>query len=147
MGNVIDFASRKKPIPAKPTVDDIVVFCVDDILDHWDKAAKKNRLSEYFIESVYFLKSIDKDAPEKINYLESLTAISVIESKLGMGIRLANPEYGDDENDALPGWIAGFRLGDETVITPYMVSEAYARCFNILAYLKIQRELTAHGLI
>ena len=39
------------------------------------------------------------------------------------------------------GWVAAFRVGSTTVATPFLTSETFVRCFNILLYLRLQRDL------
>jgi hypothetical protein len=139
MSNVISLDSRRKLAPVKPTVREIIEFCVEDILDHWEKFASNNRLNDYFIASV------PSWTNQSINYLEDLTAVSIIEQKIDLPVQVVAPGFGPDE-DPFPGWIASFRLNGEIITTPFMVSEVYARCFNIMLYLKIRRELTSYGL-
>jgi hypothetical protein len=140
MINVISLDSRRKSAPVKPTVQQVIEFCVEDILDHWEKFASNNRLNDYFIASV------PSWTNQSINYLEDLTAVSIIEQKIDLPVQVVAPGFGSAE-DPFPGWIASFRLNGEIITTPFMVSEVYARCFNIMLYLKIRRELVSNDLV
>lgn len=43
--------------------------------------------------------------------------------------------------DEHPGWVSAFTMADFYVETPPMVCEAYARCFCILLFLKVKRDV------
>lgn len=138
MADIIDISTRfKKPQP-KPTVTELAQFCADEILAHWEKFASNNRLNEYFLQSVPLW------ANQTVNYLEDLNALSAIEQKTYLEPQVIAPGFNEKQN-AL-GWVAAFRLNGVVVATPFMVSEQYARCFNVLLYLKLKRELSTHGI-
>lgn len=137
MSNVIDMFSARKP-QVVPTLEVLAAKCIDDISDNWERFARNNRLNDFF------LSCIPHWAIPQINYLSDINAISVIESKLGLAVIVNAP--GTSPSSKL-GWIAGFQIKGENVETPVMMCEAYARCFNIILFLKLSRELTNHGII
>jgi hypothetical protein len=137
VAEIIDISTRfKKPAP-KPTVTELAQFCADEILSHWEKFASNNRLNDYFTSSTPMY------CKGGVNYLEDLNALSLVEQKIYLEPQVVAPGF--NEKNAL-GWIAAFRLNGVIVATPFMVSEQYARCFNILLFLKLKRELQTHGI-
>lgn len=137
MSNVIDMFSKRE-LQVTPTLEALVVKCIDDISENWQRFAKNNRLNDFF------LSCIPHWAIPQINYLSDINAISVIETKLGLSVIVNAP--GTSPSSKL-GWVAGFQIKDANVETPVMMCEAYARCFNIILFLKLSRELTNHGII
>lgn len=137
MSNVIDMFSPKKPREV-PSIEVLAVRCVDDISENWERFARNNRLNDFF------MKSIPSWAAPGLNYVSNLNAVSVVETKLGLSFILYAP--GTSPSSKL-GWVASFEIKGVKVETPVMVCEAYARCFNILLFLKLSRELTNHGII
>jgi hypothetical protein len=135
MADVIDITSRFKKLPPAPTLEDIAAHAIDDITSNWEKFASNNRLNDYFLQC-----TPSWSLPEK-NYLEDLGALSVMEQKIKMEPQTTSPGFSPD--NAL-GWIAAFRMNGKVIATPFMLSECYARCFNILLYLKIKRELVTN---
>jgi hypothetical protein len=136
--NVINIADRfKKPVP-KPTLEELAVTCSEEIAENWQRFAKNNRLNDYFVQSVPSWTS------EGVNYLADLNAVSLIETKIKMTMSLHAPGSIDS---AQLGWIADFKVGEMKVCTPFMPFEAYARCFNILLFLKLGREMTNNGIV
>lgn len=138
MAEIIDISTRFRKPPAKPTVTELAQFCADEILSHWEKFASNNRLNDYFLQSV------PTWANGTVNYLEDLNALSSIEQKVYLEPQVIAPGFNEKQN-AL-GWVAAFRLNGIIVATPFMVSEQYARCFNVLLFLKLKRELQTHGI-
>lgn len=137
MAEIIDLASRRKVPPPKPTVTELAQFCADEILSHWEKFASNNQLNMYFTSSTPMY------CKGAVNYLEDLNALSTIEMKIALEPQVIAPGF--NEKNSL-GWVAAFRLNGVIVATPFMVSEQYARCFNILLYLKLKRELQTQGI-
>lgn len=134
MGDVIDmFSTRKTP----PSVESLALKCVEEISDNWERFARNNRLNDFFLSSVPVW------ALPQLNYLSDLNAISVVENKLGLALILNSP--GTSAASKL-GWVAAFETQGIRIETPVMMCEAYARCFNILLFLKLGRELTNHGI-
>jgi hypothetical protein len=80
-----------------------------------------------------------------VNYLEDLNELSSVEQKIHLEPQIVSPGF-DVLGNAL-GWIAAFRLNGVIVSTPFMLNEGYARCFNILLFLKLKRELHTHGIV
>lgn len=137
MSNVIDMFGPKKPREI-PSLEILVASCCEEISENWERFARNNRLNDYFLSNVPLW------AMPQLNYLSDLNAISVVENKLGMGLLLNAPETSPSSK---LGWVAGFEIKEVKVETPVMMCEAYARCFNILLFLKLSRELTNHGII
>lgn len=137
MANVINIADRRKAPSEKPTIEELAEACVDEISTNWERFARSNRLNDYFMNSVptWTVPGVD--------YLTDLNALSLIETKVGLSLELASP---GSAGEAQLGWIAAFKLNGTRVMTPFMLSEAYARCFNILMFLKLGRELTQQGI-
>ena len=131
MADVISLdARRKKPLPMKPSDQDLYLFYSEELLAHWEKAAKLNRLNEYFISCT----SLYTD--ELKNYLDDLSAISKVEQNIGLSPQVLSPGY----SEVSTGWVSAFRLGYAIYATPPLASEAFSRCFNILLFLKLKRE-------
>lgn len=132
MSNVIDlFAGRRKPA-AKLSVEELARKCSEEISDNWERFARNNRLNDYFLSSV------PSWATRTINYLADLNAVSTVENKINLSILLNAP--GTSPSSHL-GWVASFELQGVRVESPVMMCEAYARCFNILLFLKLGRAL------
>jgi hypothetical protein len=137
MADVISFADHRKTPLEKPTVQELIEFVTEEITGHWEKFASNNRLNEYFIQCT------PSWSRAKVNYLQDLNALAGIEQKIKLEPQIIAPGFGIDNP---LGWVAAFRLNGEVVATPYMLSEPYARCFNILLFLKLGRELQQHGI-
>lgn len=137
---IIDFSARLKkkevPVPPEnPTLRELSHFCADCISEDWERAANSNRLSEFFIQST------KPHSNPNSSYLTDLNAISTIETAFGIHVFVRAPD--DDEPI---GWIAGFKLQGEVFSTIEMFTEQYARCFNVLLFLKLRREMKALGM-
>jgi hypothetical protein len=136
VSNVIDL------FPRKPreflTLEDLAIHSTDEISENWERFAKNNRLNDYFLQAVPLW------SLPQLNYLSDLNAISSVESKINLSPIINSPET--SESSKL-GWVAGFFIRGVRIETPVMMCEAYARCFNILLFLKLSRELTNHGII
>lgn len=137
MADVIDLAERRKKLPEKPTFQDIATFCLEEITSNWERFARNNRLNDYFVNST------PSWASPGVNYLTDLNSIALIENKINLPLELLSP--GSTGAEQL-GWIAAFRINENRVMTPFMMSEQYARCFNILLFLKLGRELVQNGI-
>jgi hypothetical protein len=135
MADVIDIASRRKPAP--PTLQELSQACIDEIQANWEKMARGNRLNEFFIQST------PSYSQPSINYLEDLNSLSTVELKIGLDPQVVAPGFSPD--NAL-GWVGAFRLNGIVVATPFLVNEQYARCFNILLFLKLKRSLVTNGI-
>lgn len=128
MADVIDMAAHRKA--NAPTFEQLVLKCTEEISENWERFARNNRLSDYFIQST------PAWTEDGVDYLSDLNAISLLEKKINLlpTIRVKT------------GWIAEFEVRDVAVQTPPMFTEQYARCFNILLFLKLGRELTQAGI-
>lgn len=137
MADIIDIASRRKPEVVKPTVREVADHSVEEIQGNWEKFARNNRLNEFFIQSIPTWGDATK------NYLEDLNALSSVEMKIGLEPQVVAPGFSPDNS---LGWLASFRINGQCITTSWMVSEQYARCFNILLFLKVKRELVTNGI-
>lgn len=135
MAEIISFADHRKP--EKPTFLQVAVRCQDEIATNWEKFAKGNQLNDFFVSSV------PSWTKEGVNYLSDLNALSQIENKIKLLVQISAPGTLDKQQ---LGWVAAFTINDTKIETPFMFSEAYARCFNILLFLKLGRELTQNGI-
>lgn len=136
MSNVIDMFGPKKPREV-PSIEALAAQCSESIAESWERFAKNNRLNDFFLTSVPLW------ALPQLNYLHDLGAVSGVEAKLGLAVVVNAP--GTSPSSRL-GWVAAFELRGVRVETPVMMCEAYARCFNILLFLRLSRELTNHGI-
>lgn len=135
MANVINIDDKRKKKPQMTPVE-MVAFCNTDVMDSWEKYAKSNRLNEFFsINASIYTK------PE-INYLSNISEIVSIERVLGMHPAIYAPGIISQQQI---GWRAGFRFENILVETPDMASEEYARCCNILIWLRIKRAVSQAG--
>ena len=133
MSNIINLADFRKPAVVELDLPTLAQTCIDDISTNWANAAKINRLNEFFLQSA------SGYASPSINYISDLNSVSSLEDKIKLQLVLKSPQ------DGFIGWIAGFRHGDVTIETAAVhYSELYARCFNILLFLKLNRELKLH---
>jgi hypothetical protein len=133
MSNVIDlFGDRNKRSAPPVSVEDHARNCAEDISENWERFARNNRLNDYFLSCVPMWVN------PQVNYLSDLTSVSSLETKIQLNVMVNAP--GTCDSAAL-GWIASFNIQGVHVETPVMMCEAYARCFNILLFLKLSRTL------
>lgn len=132
MADIINLADRRRKAP--PSLEELIGQAVDSIMADWERFAKVNRLNDYFIESAAAWTEAGT------NYLSDLNAISSIEGRIGLLPLLRAPISREQL-----GWQASFYIRSGKVHTPDMSFETYARCFNILLFLKLRRDLLAHG--
>lgn len=137
MAEIINLDDHRKPPQKKPSLEELAVICSEEIAENWQRFAKNNRLNDYFKQSA---PSYTKD---DLVYVQDLNAISAIEARINLNLTLHAPQSIDESQ---LGWIADFKIGSAHVSTPFMPFETYARCFNILLFLKLSRELTNHGI-
>jgi hypothetical protein len=131
VAEIIDLESRrKKPPPPKPS--EIVSFCTDAVMTDWERFAKTNKLNEFVQQSlgIYSVPST--------NYLSNRDKVAEVEDKIGLLPGIWAPGI---NGPAQLGWRACFRFGEILVETPDMTSELYARCCNLLIFLKLKREV------
>lgn len=139
MSNVIDFTARRLRETAKPvTMEDLMGKAIEFLLSDWEKMARNNRLNDYFRTSLPSL------VDDKSNYMSDLNAIATIELNIDLFPMVFFP--GTIERKQL-GWIVQFFIGKERISTPELASEAYARCFSILLFLKLKRDAITAGLL
>ena len=129
----MDAMRKKKPPPLPKSPAELSDFCSADVMEHWEKYAKSNRLNEFFSTnaSIY-------TKPE-INYLSNISEIVSVERVLGMQPVIYAPGIISQQQI---GWRAGFRFENILVETPDMASEEYARCCNVLIWLRIKRAVS-----
>ena len=137
MADIVDISTRFKKLPPKPTVKEIAQNAIEEITGRWEKFASNNRLNDYFLQCV------PSWSDPKVNYLEDLNALGSIERKIKLEPQIVAPGFSPD--NAL-GWIAAFRVNGIVVATPFMMSEQYARCFNVLLYLKVRRDMVTNNI-
>ncbi len=131
MAEIIQLSERRKKPPL--TIHEITEEAVDAISGDWERFARLNRLNDYFVDTAGIW------VDEGVNYLNDLNAIASIESKVGVPVIIKAP-FGPHL-----GWRASFSIKTGTVTTPDMPFETYARCFNVLLFLKLKRDLLAGG--
>lgn len=143
MAEIFDFTKHRlqKTQPAKIiTIDDLKREAVDFLLADWEKMARNNRLNDYFKSSLP--NSIDSVC--KVNYMADLNGIAALELNLELFPAMFGP--GATRKEQL-GWMVQFKIGDQYVCTPELASEAYARCFGILLYLRVKHAALEAGLL
>jgi hypothetical protein len=143
MGEVVDFTARRlaKQQPLKQiTWDQVRAEAIDFLLGDWEKMARNNRLNDYFKRSL----SSTIDHGSKVNYMSDLNEIATLELNMELYPMIYFPGTISGQQH---GWVVKFKLEKETVSTPELASEAYARCFAILLYLKVKRDAISAGLI
>jgi hypothetical protein len=143
MGELVDLtAYRQARGKEKPQVTwaSIKEAAQDFLLTDWEKMARNNRLNEYFKRSL----ANQIDHGSKVNYMSDLNEIAALELNLELYPMIFFP---GTLNGTQQQWVVQFKLDKETVCTPELASEAYARCFAILLFLKVKREAIVNGLL
>lgn len=134
MGEVVDFTARRlKEQPKPATMETLMVKAIEFLLTDWEKMARNNRLNDYFRSSLPNL--IDQTA--RVNFMSDLNEVAALELNLELFPMIFFP--GTTDRKQL-GWVVQFFLGKERISTPELASEAYARCFAILLYIKLKRD-------
>lgn len=133
---VFDFEAKRKSRVEKPSIEQLIQDCLEDLHGNWERFARNNRLNDFFVSSV------PTWAKQHTNYLENLSELALLEAKIGIEPQIISPGFTAESL----GWIATFRINGKIVSSPFMISECYARCFNILMYLKLKRELVTNGI-
>lgn len=137
MAEIINFKDHQRILPKAPTIEELVLQCSDELVTNWERFAKNNQLNDYF------LASIGHRADPDVNYMFDRNAIATVEMNLNIPFSLFYPGSLGKEQ---VGWVAGFQMNGVVMRTPQQGTEQYARCFNILLYLKLRREMPRHGL-
>lgn len=141
MGEIVDFTARRLKIPVKVvTMAGLLDDATHLLLADWEKMAKINRLNDYFRNTVPNLRHIS----EKTNFMADLNEVAQLELNIELYPMIFFPGTTDRKQH---GWVVQFFLGAEKISTPELASEAYARCFAILLYLKMKRDALAAGLL
>ncbi len=116
---------------------ELASLCTDQLLSDWEQAAKSNKLNSFFAASSMW-------ADENLSYLHDLNVVARLEERVGIQIGVVAPGI---LNEQQFGWRAYFMLGGKQIYTPDMPFESYARCFNLLLYQKLKRELIRNGYV
>lgn len=132
MADVISLADHRKKDP--PSVAALAQRATDGLADDWARFARLNRLNDFFIETASVWTATGA------SYLSDLNAIAFVEGRVGLLPIIRAPITKEQL-----GWQAAFYTKTLKVHTPDLPFETYARCFNILLFLKLKRDLLAHG--
>ena len=133
MADIISLSDHRKKPEEKPTIETIVMSSLESIAGDWERFARNNRLNDYLRQAA------PQWTKDNVDYLSDLNALSIIENKINLGLYLVSAEAAAKNQ---LGWVAGFKISGVRAETPPMAFEAYARCFNILLFLKVSREMT-----
>lgn len=133
MAEVIDFASKRQR--KKPTFDELLIDAQEQISQGWERFARANQLNDFIVQGLSVW------AKEGVSYTNDLNLISEVEQQIGLNLVLTSPT-----EDQL-GWRAGATFRNAISWTPDLPFETYARCFNVLLYLKLKKDLIAHGMM
>jgi hypothetical protein len=125
----LDAHRKKKP---KLTPQEVVTFCVDDVMTDWERFAKTNKLNEFVQQGLGI------HTTPFTNYLANRDKVAEAEDRIGLLPGIWAPGI---NGPSQLGWRSCFRFGDMLVETPDMASELYSRCCNILIFLKVRREI------
>lgn len=128
MGEIVQLFPKRKP-----TIEQLELEAIEYIGAGWERAARNNRLNDFFIEQTKPWSKTDT------SYVLDLNPLSMMESKLGMIITIRSPV------GVILGWQASFMVGDHFLSTPILSFETYARSFNILVFMKLRRDFVSHG--
>lgn len=132
MADIISLEAHRRK--ASPPVAELVQLAIDDLVDDWARFAKVNRLNDFFTDAA----GVWTEAG--VSYLSDLNAIAAIEGKVGLLPIIRAPI-----TEEQLGWQAAFYTKTTKVHTPNLPFETYARCFNVLLFLKLKRDLLANG--
>lgn len=103
-----------------------------DIGEEWQKHVVDNSLNE-FIVSHFTDRLIDRT----LDYTSDLNALSKLEQHIHLYPMILGP--GATTGNSI-GWGAGFYLNGLLLATPEFSSETYARCFNILLFIRMKNK-------
>lgn len=130
-----------KPLTVELSDAEIFQDVQEDIMGDWQRAAVKNRLSEYIASKLpSFIRG-----PEGTDYANDLNALSQVEQKLNLQVAIFYP--GCTFSNPI-GWLVSFHRGEDIFSTSSdMASEANARALNILLYLSFEMQMKSLGRI
>jgi len=131
VADVINLDDHRKKKPP-PSPQEVVAFCTEDVMTNWERFAKSNKLNDFVHQSLGIY------AISFTNYLANRDKVAEAEDKIGLLPGIWAPGI---NGPSQLGWRACFRFGDVLVETPDMASELYARCCNMLIFLKVKREM------
>jgi hypothetical protein len=131
MADVINLDAHRKKRPL-PSAQEVALFCTDEVMGNWERFAKTNKLNDFIVQSLGIY------ATPSTNYLANRDLVAELEDKVGLLPGVWAPGINGGEQ---LGWRACFRFGEVLVETPDMASELYARCCNLLIFLKVKREM------
>lgn len=135
--SVIDIQKYKKKLQKSKSSTDIksiFIDVADELFVTWEYFAKKKALNDLLINE---LKLDDKK-----DYLNDLNNLAELEKKIGLVYACFAP-YSLHQHQT--GYVAGFSLGEESFAGPEMISELYARSFNILLFSYFKKALKDTG--
>lgn len=134
--SVIDIQEYKKKLQNKssPDLKSIFIGVADELIVTWEYFAKKKAINDLLIDEF----KLD----EKKDYLNDLNSLAELEKKIGL-VHACFAPY--SLHKAQTGYVAGFNLGEESFAGPEMMSESYARAFNILLFSYFKKALKDTG--
>ena len=117
------------------TNQDVLKNVYDDIIDDWQAAAVRNKLSDFIRNKL----PAHVHGAASADYVNDLNTIAHVETKLNMKIAIFSPEVTPGNSH---GWLVGFHRGTEVFSGPSeMVTESYARAFNLLLFVGLEAQL------
>ncbi len=131
MGESLSLADyRKKRVRSDVEImRDRFMSIVRGINTDWQRAERRGRLDEWIAEE------LDDEVDD---YTTDLNLLNQIETGIGVRTMIFHPYAAYAGNTT--GFAAGFRYQDEVFATPAMRTEAEARAFNILLYLRMMTD-------
>lgn len=132
---IIQMQWPKKKVEFSELMDQIS----ENLLDDWERMIRVGKINDY-VRAALPLSA----AADSVNYLGDLNALSNIEIKLGVSPMIFFPGTAYPEQ---LGWIIQLNLGKHLLRTPELASEASARAFGILLYLRAKHEAQNLGLL
>lgn len=125
MAQIFDLAAYRRN-PEQEWIK-LLIESVDYLVGEWESSSKRNILNEFFKKMV--------SRSSELNYTTDLNAIGNLEREYA----LATVAYSPFSLSSIQaGWIVAFKFKDRPVHTPELVSEAQARCFSLLLFLRLQ---------
>jgi len=128
MGTVVNFP--KKQIDIKASTEKTPEGILEDLTLFWGEHWEKNSLNEFIFASAVPYGDAEAD------YLSNLNAISKLEELVGI-----KPSIYRVSDLNFAGWVASFYWDGVEMTTPRFYTEAEARAFNVLLYLKLKRDI------
>jgi hypothetical protein len=127
MGQVIsltEYRKKKNKIPEITDYDKYIEL-VRSLLGEWTDHKRFNRLNKFVGDEI--------NEPSD-NYITDLNLLNQIELGIGIRTMIFHPSSTDKEDT---GFISGFRYKDQSYPTPALPTEAEARAFNVVLYMRM----------